>query len=58
METLDVDKLAVELEAIVKPMQHHFSYRPGAYYNHALFFLSIAMHQVMPTSMKKVCQIP
>ena len=54
IEDLDVDKLAEDLEEIVKPMQEHFSYRRGAYYNHALFFLSIAMHKVMPLEMKKV----
>ncbi len=43
---LDVDRLAKQLDEVVKPMQKHFSYKPGAYYNHALFFLSIAIHKV------------
>ncbi len=43
---LDVDILAKQLDEIVKPMQKHFSYKPGANYHHALFFLSIAMHKV------------
>ena len=52
--SLDVDGLAKQLEPIISPMQHHFSYKPGAYYNHALFFLSLAMPKVMP-ELKKVC---
>ena len=48
MVTLDVDKLAEDLEPIITPMQEHFSYKKGAYYNHALFFLSLAMHRVIP----------
>ena len=43
---LNVDDLARQLDDVVKPMQKHFSYKPGAYYNHALFFLSIAIHKV------------
>ena len=48
METLDVEKLAVELEAIVKPMQHHFSYRPGpsftkAYYLHSRLLIASSL---------------
>lgn len=57
MVNLDVNELAGQLEDIITPMQEHFSYRPGAYYNHALFFLSIAMHKVMPESMQKVSYV-
>ena len=57
MVDLDVDTLAKELDYIVKPMQHHFSYKSGAYYNHALFFLSIAIHRVLPDTMEKVIML-
>jgi lipopolysaccharide biosynthesis glycosyltransferase len=51
---LDVDAIARQLESIVVPMQERFSYKPGSYYNHALFFLSTAIHRVMPAAMHKV----
>ncbi|CAH1775245.1 unnamed protein product, partial [Owenia fusiformis] len=44
----DVDAMAKQLHEIVKPMQKYFSYKPGAYYSDALFFLSIAIHRVLP----------
>ena len=34
-------------------MQSYFSYKPGAYYSDALFFLSIVIHRVLP-HLKKV----
>ncbi|ELU12058.1 hypothetical protein CAPTEDRAFT_219773 [Capitella teleta] len=50
---LDVDHLATELADIVEPMQERFSYKKGSYYNHALFFLSTAIHRVMPSTMHR-----
>lgn len=57
VKKLNVDKLAKQLHEIVSPMQDRFSYKPGAYYNHALFFLSIAIHKVMPPDMEKVIML-
>ena len=57
MVKLDIDELAKALDKIVRPMQSHFSYKPGAYYSDALFFLSIAIHQVMPKNMQKVIML-
>ena len=57
MVKLDVDQLARDLHKIVKPMQDHFSYKPGAYYSHSLFFLSIAIHRVLPESTHKVIML-
>ena len=54
---LDVDKLARDLDAIITPMQKHFSFEKGAYYSHALFFLSIAIHQVLPESIHRVIML-
>ncbi len=57
MVPLDVHKLGKELDAIIQPMQDLFSYKPGAYYNHALFFMSIGIHRVMPETMHKVIML-
>jgi lipopolysaccharide biosynthesis glycosyltransferase len=38
-------------------MQEHFSYKPGAYYSHVLFFLSTALHRVMPEYMQRAIMI-
>ena len=51
---MNVVELAKKLDFIIQPMQEHFSYKPGAYYNHALFFLSVAMHRIMPESVDRV----
>ncbi|KAK3097344.1 hypothetical protein FSP39_008812 [Pinctada imbricata] len=57
MAHLNVDKLAEELHEIVKEMQQLFSYKPGAYYADALFFLSIAIHRVIPTSIDRMIML-
>lgn len=38
-------------------MQKHFSNKPGSYYSHELFFLSIMLHSVLPDSLKKVIML-
>jgi len=50
---LDVVELAKKLDFILQPMQDHFSYGPGAYFNSPLFFLSVAMHRLMPESVDR-----
>ena len=35
----------------------YFSHKPGAYYSDSLFFLSIAIHNVMPNSLEKVIML-
>lgn len=54
---LSVVELAKKLDFIIQLMQEHFSYKPGAYYNHALFFLSVAMHRIMPESVDRVIML-
>jgi len=54
---LNVVELAKKLSFIIQPMQDHFSFKPGAYYNHALFFLSVAMHRIMPESIDRVIML-
>lgn len=45
----DVNGLTEKLFPIVEAMQKHFSAGSGAYYSDAIFFLSVAMHHIMPT---------
>jgi len=54
---LNVVELAKKLDFIIEPMQKHFSYKPGAYYNHALFFLSVAMHRLLPESVDRAIML-
>lgn len=44
----NVDALTEKLFPIVEAMQKHFSAGSGAYYSDAIFFLSVAMHRIMP----------
>lgn len=44
----DVAALTQKLFPIVQAMQKHFSSGSGAYYSDAIFFLSVAMHRIMP----------
>ncbi|XP_033724533.1 xyloside xylosyltransferase 1-like [Pecten maximus] len=57
MVSLDVEHLAKELHEIVKEMQPYFSYSPEAYYSDALFFLSMALHKVLPLTITKVIML-
>lgn len=44
----DVAALTERLFPIVEAMQKHFSAGTGAYYSDSIFFLSVAMHRIMP----------
>ncbi|MED6259306.1 Xyloside xylosyltransferase 1, partial [Ataeniobius toweri] len=44
----DVVELTQKLFPIVEAMQKHFSAGSGAYYSDSIFFLSVAMHHIMP----------
>lgn len=44
----NVDALTEKLFPIVEAMQKHFSAGSGTYYSDAIFFLSVAMHRIMP----------
>lgn len=46
----DVSAFTQKLFPIVESMQKHFSAGSGAYYSDAIFFLSVAMHRIMPES--------
>ncbi|XP_041647686.1 xyloside xylosyltransferase 1 [Cheilinus undulatus] len=53
----DVDSLTHKLFPIVEAMQKHFSSGSGAYYSDAIFFLSVAMHHIMPESLTRILQL-
>ncbi|XP_076007395.1 xyloside xylosyltransferase 1 [Genypterus blacodes] len=53
----DVAVLTQKLFPIVEAMQKHFSAGSGAYYSDAIFFLSVAMHHIMPESMTHIVQL-
>ncbi|CAK6958138.1 xyloside xylosyltransferase 1 [Scomber scombrus] len=53
----DVVALTHKLFPIVEAMQKHFSAGSGAYYSDAIFFLSVAMHHIMPESLARIVQL-
>uniref|UniRef100_H3CYS5 Xyloside xylosyltransferase 1 n=1 Tax=Tetraodon nigroviridis TaxID=99883 RepID=H3CYS5_TETNG len=53
----DVSALTQKLFPIVESMQKHFSSGSGAYYSDAIFFLSVAMHRIMPDSLTRIVQL-
>ncbi|XP_065811882.1 xyloside xylosyltransferase 1 [Labrus bergylta] len=53
----DVEALTQKLFPIVEAMQKHFSSGSGAYYSDAIFFLSVAMHHIMPESLTRILQL-
>ncbi|XP_075944203.1 xyloside xylosyltransferase 1 [Anarhichas minor] len=53
----DVVALTQKLFPIVEAMQKHFSAGSGAYYSDAIFFLSVAMHHIMPDGLTRIVQL-
>ncbi|XP_039985534.1 xyloside xylosyltransferase 1 isoform X2 [Xiphias gladius] len=53
----DVVALTQKLFPIVEAMQKHFSAGSGAYYSDAIFFMSVAMHHIMPESLLRIVQL-
>nr|XP_057930369.1 xyloside xylosyltransferase 1 [Doryrhamphus excisus]XP_057930370.1 xyloside xylosyltransferase 1 [Doryrhamphus excisus] len=53
----DVGALTRSLFPIVEAMQKHFSAGSGAYYSDSIFFLSVAMHRIMPESLTRIVQL-
>lgn len=43
-----MNELTEKLFPIVEAMQKHFSAGSGTYYSDSIFFLSVAMHRIMP----------
>uniref|UniRef100_A0A8V5HIK4 Uncharacterized protein n=1 Tax=Melopsittacus undulatus TaxID=13146 RepID=A0A8V5HIK4_MELUD len=53
----DVNELTEKLFPIVEAMQKHFSAGSGTYYSDSIFFLSVAMHRIMPKEITQVIQV-
>ncbi|KAM6257688.1 xyloside xylosyltransferase 1 [Porphyrio hochstetteri] len=53
----DVNELTEELFPIVEAMQKHFSAGSGTYYSDSIFFLSVAMHRIMPREITQIIQV-
>ncbi|KAJ0047330.1 hypothetical protein NL108_000955, partial [Boleophthalmus pectinirostris] len=53
----NVVDLTHKLFPIVEAMQKHFSAGSGAYYSDAIFFLSVAMHLIMPQNLTRIVQL-
>lgn len=51
----DVNELTEKLFPIVEAMQKHFSAGSGTYYSDSIFFLSVAMHRIMPQGRSLLC---
>ncbi|ETE60493.1 Xyloside xylosyltransferase 1 [Ophiophagus hannah] len=49
--------LAQKLQTTVEAMQKLFSAGAGSYYGDSLFFLSVAMHHLMPREVSRVIQV-
>uniref|UniRef100_A0A803W4F9 Xyloside xylosyltransferase 1 n=1 Tax=Ficedula albicollis TaxID=59894 RepID=A0A803W4F9_FICAL len=53
----DVNELTEKLFPIVEAMQKHFSAGSGTYYSDSIFFLSVAMHRIMPKEITRIIQV-
>ncbi|XP_059866896.1 xyloside xylosyltransferase 1 [Delphinus delphis] len=53
----DVGVLTDRLFPVVEAMQKHFSAGSGTYYSDSIFFLSVAMHQIMPKEILRIIQL-
>lgn len=54
VEFYDVYETAKQVELIVDTLRHHFSSGKRSYYHNPIFFLPIALHTVLPESIKKI----
>ncbi|XP_029651171.1 xyloside xylosyltransferase 1-like [Octopus sinensis] len=52
--SVDIESLTRTLNGILGNIRSHFISKPGDYYSDDLFFVSMAMHRVMPTLLHKV----
>nr|XP_054406972.1 xyloside xylosyltransferase 1 isoform X2 [Pongo abelii] len=53
----DVAVLTDKLFPVVEAMQKYFSAGSGTYYSDSIFFLSVAMHQIMPKEILQIIQL-
>ncbi|GAB1608136.1 xyloside xylosyltransferase 1-like [Argonauta hians] len=52
--SVDIESLSRQLHGTLKDIRSHFSSKPGDYYGADLFFVSMALHQVLPSLLHKV----
>ncbi|CAE1264753.1 XXYLT1 [Acanthosepion pharaonis] len=55
--TLDIDNLTGLLLNIIHGLQQFFSSKQDTYYSQSLFFLSLAIHRIMPSTLKKLIML-
>ncbi|XP_053160301.1 xyloside xylosyltransferase 1 isoform X2 [Hemicordylus capensis] len=53
----DVDVLTEKVLPVVENMQKLFSAGSGTYYSDSIFFLSVAMHRIMPKEISRLIQV-
>ncbi|XP_077572366.1 xyloside xylosyltransferase 1 [Stigmatopora nigra] len=53
----DVEAFTHKLFPIVEALQKHFSAGSLAYYSDAIFFLSVAMHHILPKNLTRIVQL-
>ncbi|CAH2247887.1 xyloside xylosyltransferase 1 [Pelobates cultripes] len=53
----DVSTLTEKLFPIVEAMQKHFSAGTGTYYSDSIFFLSVALHRIIPKDISRIIQL-
>ncbi|XP_069753148.1 xyloside xylosyltransferase 1 [Narcine bancroftii] len=53
----DVDAMTQKLFPLVEAMRNLFSADSGAYYSDSIFFLSVAMHRIMPAELTRIVQL-
>ncbi|XP_019735928.1 xyloside xylosyltransferase 1 isoform X1 [Hippocampus comes] len=53
----DVDTFTHRLFPIVEALQKHFSAGSWSYFSDAIFFLSVAMHRILPQNLTRIVQL-
>ncbi|XP_077204014.1 xyloside xylosyltransferase 1 [Paroedura picta] len=53
----DVEAVTARLLPTVQALQRLFSAGAGAYYGHAIFFLSVALHRALPHEISRIIQV-
>lgn len=53
----DKDEWTAKVFPVVEDMQKHFSSGKGSYYNDSIFFLSIAMHRILPPEIERIVKL-
>ena len=57
LQHVDLKALSEEMKDVINTLQQHFSYKPGSYYSHTLFFLSSAIHRLAPPTLSHLIML-